>query len=448
MAPGSRPMPPSRRSLIEIKLSQGAKPGHGACCWPKVSPEIAEARRCARGQDCVSPAAHSAFSTPLELLQFLDRLRAVGRQAGGFKPCIGPPVGVVRAGQGHGRDRSCRTSSSSTAAEGGTGAAPLEFTDHVGAPMQEGCCLVHNTLVGVNLRHRIKVGCAGRSSAPSTSPGPWPWGPTGATRRAVSCSRWLHPGPALPHRRLPHGWPRRIRSGNRRWWSRTRASALHFHQNTLEGCASWCRPRARHTPMRSPPRTSCGARPITMVRLLAHLPPTVEPGTVLAAARGEADRAAQRVQDTGLLGFERQLQADGGSVSMKPGAWPASRPACAGWVPRANRCGRSGSRGSPARTPPPHRPARSACRGSRPCRPGPLLIAANAASTRLSWRSIQAWQRAPRAGPSSAPCAPGSAHRTRHRPGPPRCAPRRARARPRISFAHRRQGVDVLDDHP
>lgn len=47
-------------------------------------------------------------------------------------------------------------------AEGGTGAAPLEFTDHVGAPLQEGLLLVHNTLVGLGERHRVKIGCAGK----------------------------------------------------------------------------------------------------------------------------------------------------------------------------------------------------------------------------------------------------------------------------------------------
>ncbi|MDP1781831.1 MAG: FMN-binding glutamate synthase family protein [Hydrogenophaga sp.] len=150
--------------MVEIKLSQGAKPGHGGVLpGPKVTPEIAAARGVIVGQDCVSPAAHSAFSTPIELMHFIVRLRELsGGKPVGFKLCIGHPwewFAIAKAMLETGITPDFIVVDG---AEGGTGAAPLEFTDHVGAPLQEGLRLVHNTLVGVNLRDRIKIGCAGK----------------------------------------------------------------------------------------------------------------------------------------------------------------------------------------------------------------------------------------------------------------------------------------------
>ncbi len=150
--------------LIEIKLSQGAKPGHGGVLpGPKVTPEIAAARGVPVGEDCVSPAAHSAFGTPIELMQFVERLRTLsGGKPTGFKLCIGHPwewFAIAKAMQATGIVPDFIVVDG---AEGGTGAAPLEFTDHVGAPLQEGLLLVHNTLVGLGLREQIKIGCAGK----------------------------------------------------------------------------------------------------------------------------------------------------------------------------------------------------------------------------------------------------------------------------------------------
>ncbi len=150
--------------MIEIKLSQGAKPGHGGVLpGPKVTPEIAAARGVPAGQDCVSPAAHSAFSTPVELLRFVARLRELSDgKPTGFKLCIGHAwewFAIVKAMQSTGITPDFIVVDG---AEGGTGAAPLEFTDHVGAPLQEGLQLVHNTLVGVGLRDRIRLGAAGK----------------------------------------------------------------------------------------------------------------------------------------------------------------------------------------------------------------------------------------------------------------------------------------------
>jgi len=150
--------------MIEIKLSQGAKPGHGGMLpGPKVTAEIAQARGVPEGVDCVSPASHSAFSTPTEMMHFIARLRELsGGKPTGIKLCIGHPwewFAMVKAMMATGITPDFIVVDG---AEGGTGAAPMEFTDHVGSPLQEGLLLVHNTLRGVGLRERIKIGCAGK----------------------------------------------------------------------------------------------------------------------------------------------------------------------------------------------------------------------------------------------------------------------------------------------
>ncbi|MBL0141826.1 MAG: FMN-binding glutamate synthase family protein [Betaproteobacteria bacterium] len=150
--------------MIEVKLSQGAKPGHGGVLpGAKVTPEIAEARHIPVGVDCVSPAKHSAFSTPIELLHFVDRLRTLsGGKPTGFKLAIGHPwewFGIVKAMVETGITPDFIVVDGG---EGGTGAAPLEFTDHVGAPLREALMLVHNSLVGVNLREKVRVGASGK----------------------------------------------------------------------------------------------------------------------------------------------------------------------------------------------------------------------------------------------------------------------------------------------
>ncbi len=150
--------------MVELKLSQGAKPGQGGILpGAKVTSEIAAARGVPVGVDCVSPASHSAFGTPVAMLQFIARLRELsGGKPVGFKLCIGHPwewFGMVKAMLATGITPDFIVVDG---AEGGTGAAPLEFTDHVGVPLQEGLLLVHNTLLGVNLRAQIRIGCAGK----------------------------------------------------------------------------------------------------------------------------------------------------------------------------------------------------------------------------------------------------------------------------------------------
>ena len=150
--------------MIEIKLSQGAKPGHGGVLpGPKVTPEIAQARGVPVWTDCISPASHQAFSTPIELLEFIVRLRQLsGDKPTGFKLAIGHPwewFAIAKAMQETGVTPDFIVVDGK---EGGTGAAPAEFLDHVGMPMRDGLRLVHNTLLGLDLRGRVRIGAAGR----------------------------------------------------------------------------------------------------------------------------------------------------------------------------------------------------------------------------------------------------------------------------------------------
>ncbi|MEO9528323.1 FMN-binding glutamate synthase family protein [Roseibium sp.] len=150
--------------MIEIKMSQGAKPGHGGVLpGPKVTAEIAEARGIPVGKECVSPASHSAFSTPVELLEFIARLRELsGGKPIGFKLCIGHRwefMAIVKAMLKTGIKPDFIVVDG---AEGGTGAAPLEFANRLGTPLRQGLTFVHNCLVGTGLRQDIRIGASGK----------------------------------------------------------------------------------------------------------------------------------------------------------------------------------------------------------------------------------------------------------------------------------------------
>ena len=150
--------------MIEIKVSQGAKPGHGGILpAAKVTAEIAEARLVPQGQDVFSPTYHKAFSTPLELCAFIARLRELsGGKPVGFKLCVGDPRefgGIVKAMLQSGIYADFIVVDGG---EGGTGAAPLEFSDSLGAPLNEGLLVVQNTLVGAGIRDLVKIGASGK----------------------------------------------------------------------------------------------------------------------------------------------------------------------------------------------------------------------------------------------------------------------------------------------
>jgi glutamate synthase domain-containing protein 2 len=150
--------------MVEIKLSQGAKPGHGGVLpGAKVTAEIAATRGVPEGVDCVSPARHSAFATPIELLKFVAQLRELsGGKPAGFKLCIGHPwefMSICKAMLETGITPDFIVIDG---AEGGTGAAPVEFSNRMGTPLRQGLGFAHNTLVGTGLREKVRLGASGK----------------------------------------------------------------------------------------------------------------------------------------------------------------------------------------------------------------------------------------------------------------------------------------------
>ncbi|MEU5118035.1 FMN-binding glutamate synthase family protein [Streptomyces asoensis] len=149
---------------VSLKLSQGAKPGIGGVLpGAKVNAEIAEVRDVPRGRTVVSPPYHRVFSTPRELVRFLARMRELsGGKPTGFKLCVGSRRQFLAVCKAMLEEGTTPDFIVVDGGEGGTGAAPLEFADHVGTPLTEGLLTVHNALVGTGLRDRIKIGASGK----------------------------------------------------------------------------------------------------------------------------------------------------------------------------------------------------------------------------------------------------------------------------------------------
>ena len=149
--------------MIEIKLSQGAKPGHGGVLpASKVTEEIAAARGVPVGKDCISPPAHSTFSTPVEMLEWAARLRELsGGKPVGIKLCVGKPHEVFAVMKAMRETGITVDYIVVDGAEGGTGAAPIEFSNRVGMPLREGLIFVRNALVGTGLKPEVKIAAAG-----------------------------------------------------------------------------------------------------------------------------------------------------------------------------------------------------------------------------------------------------------------------------------------------
>ncbi|MDI7773970.1 FMN-binding glutamate synthase family protein [Asticcacaulis sp. EMRT-3] len=150
--------------MIEIKLSQGAKPGHGGVLpKAKITPEIAATRLIDTTHDCISPARHSAFSTPVEMMQFLQSLRELsGGKPVGFKLCVGHRFEVLAIIKAMLLTEILPDFIVVDGAEGGTGAAPMELSDHVGLPLVEGLSFMNTVLTGAGLRDDIKLGASGK----------------------------------------------------------------------------------------------------------------------------------------------------------------------------------------------------------------------------------------------------------------------------------------------
>jgi glutamate synthase domain-containing protein 2 len=150
--------------LIELKLSQGAKPGHGGILPArKVTPEIAEIRHVPMGQDVLSPPTHTAFKTPVEMCQFLGRLRELsGGKPVGFKLCLGKRREFLAICKAMLQTGIAPDFITIDGGEGGTGAAPLEFSNVLGTPLDEALIFIHNALVGVGLRKQVRLIGSGR----------------------------------------------------------------------------------------------------------------------------------------------------------------------------------------------------------------------------------------------------------------------------------------------
>jgi glutamate synthase domain-containing protein 2 len=278
--------------MIEVKLSQGAKPGHGGVLpGAKVTPEIAAARGVAVGEDCISPARHSAFDSPVGLLQFIARLRELsGGKPVGFKLCIGHPWEWFAVAKAMQETQLLPDFIVVDGAEGGTGAAPLEFTDHVGAPLQEGLLLVHNTLVGLNLREQVKLGAAGKVISSFDIARLMALGADwcNAARGfmfALGCiqAQACHTG------HCPTGVTTQDPQRAKALVVPTKAERVwRYHQNTLEALKELVQAAGLQHPNGITARHIVRRTPEQEVKLLINLLPFVRPGSLLAAIKGES----------------------------------------------------------------------------------------------------------------------------------------------------------------
>lgn len=271
--------------MIEIKLSQGAKPGQGGILpGAKVTPEIAAAREVPVWQDCLSPAKHSAFSTPIELLEFVAQLRELsGGKPVGFKLTIGHPWEWFAIAKAMLKTGITPDFIVVDGAEGGTGAAPVEFIDHVGTPLRESLRLVHNTLVGIGLRERIRIGASGKIISAFDMARIMALGADWCNSArgfmfAIGCIQALtcHTG------RCPVGVttqdPRRqealvVSDKSRR--------AANYHNNTLKALADLLKAAGLHHPNELRPHHIAKRIPNGEIRVLSAMFPDLEKGELL-----------------------------------------------------------------------------------------------------------------------------------------------------------------------
>jgi glutamate synthase domain-containing protein 2 len=275
----------SQIKMIEIKLSQGAKPGHGGMLpAEKVSAEIAEARGVPMGVDCISPSRHSSFSTPLELMAFIQRLRELsdGKPVG-FKLCLGHPwefMAMVKAMLESGVRPDFIVVDG---AEGGTGAAPVEFTDHIGAPMREGLLLVHNTLVGAGLRDKIRIGAAGKIVSAFDIASVLAIGADWANAArgfmfALGCVQSLH----CNTNRCPTGVATQDPGRQRALVVEDKAQRVYnFHRNTLKALAEMLAAAGLEHPGQLRPHHLVRRISVTEVRPFSEMHVFLEPGELL-----------------------------------------------------------------------------------------------------------------------------------------------------------------------
>jgi len=277
--------------MIEIKLSQGAKPGHGGVLpGAKVSLEIAQARGVPAFTDCLSPAMHSEFSTPIGLLEFVARLRelADGKPVG-LKMCVGHAWELFAIAKAMLATGIAPDFIVVDGAEGGTGAAPAEFVDHVGMPLQEGLLLVHNTLVGLNLRERVRIGASGKvitafDIARTLAIGADWCNSARGFMFALGCVQAQH----CHLDTCPSGVATQNPSRMRALVVPDKAERVaSFHRNTLKALAELIAAAGLTHPNQLRPHHIVQRVSPNEVRLLSHLLPFLKPGELLESAHGE-----------------------------------------------------------------------------------------------------------------------------------------------------------------
>ncbi|HAR07138.1 MAG TPA: FMN-binding glutamate synthase family protein, partial [Cobetia sp.] len=271
--------------MIEIKLSQGAKPGHGGVLpASKISEEIAETRGIPMGKDCISPSNHGEFSTPLELLSFIQRLRELsGGKPVGFKLCLGQPwefMAIVKAMLETGVVPDFIVVDGS---EGGTGAAPTEFTDHLGTPLREGLQFVHNSLVGAGLRDEVRIGVSGKIisafdiACVMALGADW----VNAARGymfALGCIQSL----SCHTNKCPTGIATQDDLRQKSLVVEDKADQVrHFHHNTLHALAEILSAAGLHTPWQITPDHLVHRVSENEVKLFSHLHPFLTKGALL-----------------------------------------------------------------------------------------------------------------------------------------------------------------------
>ncbi|MFO1028192.1 MAG: FMN-binding glutamate synthase family protein [Acetobacteraceae bacterium] len=282
--------------MVELKLSQGAKPGHGGVLpAAKVSAEIAATRGIPIGRDCVSPSSHSAFSTPIGLLQFVaDMRRLAGGKPAGFKLCVGHRwefLAICKAMLETGLYPDFIVIDGS---EGGTGAAPLEFMDHVGTPLREGLNFVHSALIGIGARDRIRLGAAGRiitgfDIARAMALGADWCNAARGFMFAVGCIQ----SQACHTDRCPTGVATQDPTRQRALVVADKAPRVHnFHANTLEALAELVAAAGLDHPAQLRPEHVFRRVTAQDVASFAALYPTLQPGELLDGTTDERFRDA------------------------------------------------------------------------------------------------------------------------------------------------------------
>jgi len=274
--------------MVELKLSQGAKPGHGGVLpAAKVSPEIALTRGVPVGVDCISPSRHSAFSTPIEMMQFIATMRRLsGGKPAGFKLCIGHPWEFLAICKAMVETEIYPDFIVIDGKEGGTGAAPLEFVDHIGMPLREGLNFVHNALIGIDVRDRIRLGAAGKivsafDIARVMALGADWCNPARGFMFALGCiqSQSCHTD------RCPTGVATQERARQRALVVADKSERIYnFHRATLEALAELVGAAGLDHPTEFAPMHFSRRVSADEVKSFAELYPTLEPGELLAGS--------------------------------------------------------------------------------------------------------------------------------------------------------------------